>query len=68
MVVVFDFEAIASINNENINSIIAMFEASGLRKLLGCDCVYAGEVVTEFFWSASFKNGIILSIVKGKLL
>lgn len=63
---IFDFEAIASVNNANINSVVAMLDASGLRKFLGCGQSYSAEIVTEFFANASVRNGIVLSTVRGK--
>lgn len=63
---VFDFEVIASLNNEQINSVLAMLTESGLRKFLCCGKGYSAAVVTEFFANASVRNGIILSTVRGK--
>lgn len=63
---IFDFEAIATVNNAHINTVVEMLTDSGLRKFLGCGQGYSAEIVSEFFANASVRNGIVISTIKGK--
>lgn len=64
---IFDFETIASVNNANINYIVTVLEASGLRKFLDCGQGYSAEVVTEFFANASVRNEMFYQTSGGRL-